>query len=85
MFEIIIHLICRNNSTNTLTRFVGLGNFYDMQQTWQYGVLISPVCSKKIVNCTITKSPYTENVSLYTGNKYKIEPNVRICNFNKCQ
>lgn len=62
-----------------------MGNFYDKQQKWLYGVLVSPVSSTKRVNCIVTKSPYADNLSHYTDSNHKIKPKMKIFGINECQ
>lgn len=60
----------RNNNSNTVTRFIGLGNFFNTsKQKWLYGFVLSPseIAPTIKVDYTVTESPYA-NQSQYVAN-----------------
>lgn len=63
-------MLHRNINSNTITRFIGLGNYQDTgkKQKWLYGFVLSPVkFESAITNYTVTESPYGDP-SQYTAN-----------------
>lgn len=63
----------RNKNTNTITRFIGLGDYSNnkvKKQKWLYGFHLSPMelTSTSKIDYTITESPYADNSSEYTAN-----------------
>lgn len=61
----------RNCNSNIITRFIGLGDYHNKtsKEKWIYGFVLSPLemISHKI-NYTVTESPYSSDISLYTAN-----------------
>lgn len=61
----------RNNNSNTITRFIGLGDYHDKskKEKWLYGFVLSPqdLASVNKLNYTVTESPYSDS-SQYVSN-----------------
>lgn len=61
----------RNINSNTITRFIGLGDYHDKmkKEKWLYGFVLSPldVTAANKLDYTITETPYLDS-SQYIAN-----------------
>lgn len=66
-----IIFVSRNNNSNAITRFIGLGDYYDKmkKEKWLYGFVLSPQDSTSVnkLDYTVTESPYSDS-SQYVSN-----------------